>query len=121
MGILTDKLQAPAGHLLQFEPEKADPDKHTIYSQPPSSEVDKAWDDLVRRMITVSIVLLLEANVSPSAIYFSATEEEVKSSNEDPDDTVSLIDKEGYLGTIGVYHGLHCMVSMLNFFKRDNY
>jgi hypothetical protein len=63
----------------------------------------------------------LEANVSPSAIYFSATEEEVKSSNEDPDDTVSLIDKEGYLGTIGVYHGLHCMVSMLNFFKGHNY
>jgi hypothetical protein len=45
------------------------------------------------------------------AIYFSATKEEVKSSNEDPDDTVSLLDREGYLGTIGVYHGLHCMVS----------
>jgi hypothetical protein len=65
-------------------------------------------------MITIPIFLLSEANVSLLAIYFSATEEEVKSSNEDPDDTVSLIDKEGYLGTIGVYHGLHCMVSRLN-------
>ncbi|CAI6331892.1 unnamed protein product [Periconia digitata] len=82
---------SPAGPYMQFEEEKAEPDKHVIYSDPPSPEVDKAWDDLVR------------------PIYFSAAQEEVKSSNEDPDDTVTLLDMEGYLGTIGVYHGLHCM------------
>lgn len=47
--VFIDESQAPASHLLQFEQQKANPDKHTIYSDPPSSEVDKAWDDLVRR------------------------------------------------------------------------
>ncbi|PSN61541.1 hypothetical protein BS50DRAFT_504392 [Corynespora cassiicola Philippines] len=46
---------------------------------------------------------------NPYSIYFSAVDEEVKSSNEEPDDTVKLLDMDGYLGTIGVYHGLHCM------------
>jgi hypothetical protein len=50
--ILVDEPQAPAGHLLQFEQQKANPDEHSIFSDPPSSEVDKAWDDLVRRMIS---------------------------------------------------------------------
>ncbi|KAH3953682.1 hypothetical protein HBH53_031740 [Parastagonospora nodorum] len=94
---------SPAGHLLQFEQQKANPDEHSIFSDPPSSEVDKAWDDLVR------------------PIYFSATEEEVKSSNEEPDDTVSLLDRDGYLGTIGVYHGLHCMRRIYWHLHEDTY
>jgi hypothetical protein len=44
------------------------------------------------------------------AIYFSATADEVRASNEDPDDTVRVIKDGGYLGTIGVYHGIHCLV-----------
>jgi hypothetical protein len=43
------------------------------------------------------------------AIYFSATADEVRQSNEDPDDTVRILEDGGYLGTIGVYHGLHCL------------
>ncbi|EAT89460.1 hypothetical protein SNOG_02729 [Parastagonospora nodorum SN15] len=57
----------------------------------------------------------------PYSIYFSATEEEVKSSNEEPDDTVSLLDRDGYLGTIGVYHGLHCMRRIYWHLHEDTY
>ncbi|OAL54615.1 hypothetical protein IQ07DRAFT_530971 [Pyrenochaeta sp. DS3sAY3a] len=99
----TNAPYSPADHILQFEQHKANPDKHTIYSDPPSPEVDKAWDDLVR------------------PIYFSATKEELRSSNEVPDDTVSLLDMEGYLGTIGVYHGLHCMRRIYWHLHEDTY
>jgi hypothetical protein len=81
------------------------------YTSAPSEEVDEAWDKLVSRGSQQSTrTTKLVTNIL-EAIYFSATADEVKQSNEDPDDTVRIIEDGGYLGTIGVYHGIHCLVS----------
>jgi len=58
--ILVNEPQAPARHLLQFEEQKANPDEHSIFSDSPSSEVDKAWDDLVRRRISCFLFFTLK-------------------------------------------------------------
>ena len=65
----------------------------TPYAGPPSPEIDAAWDALLKPM------------------HISVSEAELKRDNQD---SVALPESGGYLGWMGVFHELHCIVSLLH-------
>ena len=62
----------------------------TPYAGEPSPEIDAAWDTLLKPM------------------HISVTQEELERDNQE---SVALPEKGGYLGWMGVFHELHCIVS----------
>ena len=64
----------------------------TPYAGPPSPEIDRAWDALLAPM------------------HISVSKTELQRSNQD---SVALPESGGYLGWLGVFHELHCIVNPL--------
>lgn len=62
----------------------------TPYAGPPSPEIDSAWDALLAPM------------------HISVSKFELERDNQD---SVALPESGGYLGWLGVFHELHCIVS----------
>lgn len=69
----------------------------TPYAGPPSPEIDSAWDALL----------------APMHIAVSKVELE-----RDNQESVALPESGGYLGWLGVFHELHCIVSHLSVSSR---
>ena len=63
----------------------------TPYAGPPSPELDAAWNDLLAPM------------------HISVSSEELKRDNQE---SVALPESGGYLGWMGVFHELHCIVTI---------
>ena len=64
----------------------------TPYAGPPSPEIDHAWDALLAPM------------------HITVSKAELERSNQD---SVALPESGGYLGWLGVFHELHCIVNDL--------
>lgn len=62
----------------------------TPYAGPPLPEIDTAWDALLAPM------------------HISVSKEELKRDNQE---SVALPESGGYLGWMGVFHELHCIVN----------
>ncbi|KAF2842001.1 hypothetical protein M501DRAFT_998233 [Patellaria atrata CBS 101060] len=92
----------PARDFVEFETRQAVANPYSIYSEEPSPEVDDAWNKLV------------------SPIYFQATRDEIKLSNDDPDASVRLVDG-GYFTSFGVYHELHCLRRLYWHLNEEHY
>jgi hypothetical protein len=99
-------------------------DTSTIYSHEPSKEHNEAWEDLLARKYYrrtfFGYILILKA------MHMSATKHELEESHDDPDDRLILVKtvpggvgqgrwtNGDYLATLGVYHELHCLVSIFD-------
>ena len=68
------------------------------YAGEPSKELDAAWNDLMAPM------------------HIRVTAEELQQDNQE---SVQLKEGGGYLGWLGVFHELHCIVSSLCFRARE--
>ncbi|KAF1935604.1 hypothetical protein EJ02DRAFT_415491 [Clathrospora elynae] len=79
---ITDRIQSTVQNVY--------PESHSVFSKEPSEDVNAAWAKLVAPML------------------IQATESEVKATNEDPAERLELI-QGGYLGSLGVFHELHCL------------
>jgi len=103
---------APVQAYLEYETHHEIAPKHTAspYSRPPTAESDRAWDELVRcersTYPSKMVVLMLF-----TATYFNATREELERAGEKFQVMAELVDG-GYMATLGVYHEIHCVVSM---------
>ncbi|KAF2279835.1 uncharacterized protein EI97DRAFT_456029 [Westerdykella ornata] len=81
---------SPIKHLIEPVLQDVYPEKHSVYSKEPSEELDKAWAELVHPMLIQTYA------------------EEVQNNNENPEERLELV-QGGYLGSLGVFHELHCL------------
>ena len=76
---------------IQYRPTTYTDFEVSPFAGPPSPEVDRAWHDLL------------------SKITIRVSREELERSNQS---SVALPKGGGYMAWLGVYHQLHCIVSM---------
>ncbi|KAF2828991.1 hypothetical protein CC86DRAFT_403642 [Ophiobolus disseminans] len=75
---------------------------HSAYTGWPNDSNNRAWEELIRPVV------------------FNATAEEMILAGEPLDDSVRL-PAGGYLGSLGVYHELHCLRRIRLWLHRDTY
>ncbi|KAL8671456.1 MAG: hypothetical protein Q9168_004044 [Polycauliona sp. 1 TL-2023] len=96
---------SPAKSAISYQKLSKHSTDHNVYSKysgPPSPEQDRAWEDLVRLMI-------------------SASHKEMVLAGEDPDQSVQLSVERGYLASLGVFHELHCLRRIRYMLHKDHY
>ncbi|KAI9748583.1 MAG: hypothetical protein M4579_007183 [Chaenotheca gracillima] len=100
----THLIYTPANEALEYQAQIFNPNAEIteLYASPPSPEVDKAWHDLLNDI-------------------------NVRISGEDLDQLgrkdagVALPDGSGYLGTLNVYHELHCVKRLKQYMYPEYY
>lgn len=81
---------SPVSNLIQPTTQNVYPKTHSKYSKEPSEELNVAWAELVAPML------------------IQASESELIAASEDPNERLELV-QGGYLGSLGVFHELHCL------------
>ena len=80
------------------------------FSGLPNDNNTKAWDDLIKR--TVPHLSPMNRKLTFfAATWFVASEEMLAMTGESIDNSVMLAEG-GYLAGLGVYHDIHCLVSL---------
>lgn len=116
---LVNKSAAPAAGAIEYMTKAVDglaPD--SIYAGDPTPELDDAWHKLLAstRPANPLYARLIKKLTPWPDINLRITPEEMSRLNQT---SLALADGSGYLGTLGVYHELHCIVrSPLGSFQR---
>ncbi|KAG4027588.1 hypothetical protein MFRU_003g04990 [Monilinia fructicola] len=93
---------SPANGVLQYTVKESVPVGPNNFVSPPSNESWKAWLDLVR----------------PTLIRVPY--EEMVTADEDPEHSVK-VEGGGYMGSLGVYHELHCLRRLKLYLYKEHY
>lgn len=80
----------------------------SVFAGEPTPQLDAAWHNLLARM-GPSFSLLLSLRLINADINIRLSSTEMQRLNQT---SLALSDGSGHLGTLGVYHELHCLVSM---------
>jgi len=105
---------APAGNAIEWQTKqfvRGDiVQEASQYSGKPSQEVDKAWHDLLNGTTHT----ILHINILNNCLFFSdeniRIEKEVIESLGREDMSVRVPGEDSYIGTLNMYHELHCIV-----------
>lgn len=89
----------------------------SIFAQDPSPEVDDAWHNLIDSEYASSIVLVRNMLTCPDINLRILPHEMEKLGY----DSLEFQDGSGFLGTMAVYHELHCLKRIRWWFYRDHY
>ena len=80
----------------------------SVFAGEPTPQLDAAWHNLLARMGSC-FFLFLFLKLMNADINIRLSSTEMRRLNQT---SLALSDGSGHLGTLGVYHELHCLVSM---------
>jgi hypothetical protein len=104
---------APARSSMTYSPQtgySADHHTKSAYAGYPNESNNKAWEELIYRTYISSSSSRTE-KVTELAMFFNATATEVLKAGNSISESV-LLAEGGYVSALGVYHELHCLVSL---------